>query len=209
MRLYSLVFWAFALWHRAEAQCQEVTPAQYAGTPFANSLHTTSTQSNITYFKIRDPTGQHVCTSDAASDLSFLTYVSLNSTLQRVQDNAIKRLIIVVSGANADAWNYHKDMIDALNAMKDTNINTNNILIVSPYFPNDNHAGTGFPYNASGTTADQKYPSAAMVWYGTEVSKSRVLVTIMNVTDIPIFSGLEARTINTRLVSRQCQLMMY
>lgn len=144
----------------------------YAGTPFANSVKAVNALSNITYFKVRDPSGQHVCTSDALSDFSLLNFISLNSTGQTIQNAAVKRLIIVVSGANADAWNYHSDMINALNAMGDTSINTNNIVIVSPYFPNDNHAGTGFPYNASGTTADQKYPSPALVWYGTEVSAS-------------------------------------
>ncbi|EMR67844.1 putative carbohydrate-binding wsc protein [Eutypa lata UCREL1] len=129
----------------ASAQCTEVAPAQ-------------------------DPSGQHVCTSDAASDLSFLTYLSLNSAGGRLQNSAIQRLVIVVSGANADAWNYHKDMLDALQAMNDPLINTNSVAVLAPYFPNDNHAGTGFPYNPNGATPDEKYPSPALVWYGTEWS---------------------------------------
>lgn len=154
----------------ASAQCTEVAPAQYAGTPWTNSLTKTHTLSNITFFKIRDPSGQHVCTSDAASDLSFLTYLSLNSAGGRLQNSAIQRLVIVVSGANADAWNYHKDMLDALQAMNDPLINTNSVAVLAPYFPNDNHAGTGFPYNPNGATPDEKYPSPALVWYGTEWS---------------------------------------
>ncbi|KAK6078392.1 hypothetical protein SCUP515_04416 [Seiridium cupressi] len=168
MRFVSLVLTSFAVWRSAYAQCQEVTPAQFAGTPFANSLHTNHALSNITFFKIRDPSGQHVCTSDPLSDLSLLTYLSLNSSGKRLENNAIKRLVIVVSGANSDPWNYHQDMLNALQAMKDTSINTDNIEVLAPYFANDNQAGTGFPYNASGTTADQKYPSPALVWYATE-----------------------------------------
>lgn len=154
----------------ASTQCTEVTPAQYAGTSWTNSLTKTHTLSDITFFKIRDPSGQHVCTSDAASDLSFLTYLSLNSTRGRLQNNAIQRLVIIVSGANADAWNYHKDMLDALEAMNDPQINTDSVAVLAPYFPNDNHAGTGFPYNPNGATPDEKYPSPALVWYSTEWS---------------------------------------
>lgn len=164
---------SLALWRRDNVDprqaCQEVTPAQYAGTPFANSLKAVNTLSNITFFKIRDPSGQHVCTSDPLSDFSLLTFLSKNSTSQPLTNNAIKRLIVIISGANADAWNYHSDMINALNVMADPSITTNNVLILAPYYPNDNHATTGFPYNASGTTPDQKYPSPALVWYGTDV----------------------------------------
>lgn len=154
----------------AHAQCTEVTPAQYAGTSWTNSLTKTHPLSEITFFKIRDPSGQHVCTSDATSDLSFLTYLSLNSTGGRLQSDAIQRLVIVVSGANADAWNYHKDMLDALEDMDDPQINTDSVAVLAPYFPNDDHAGTGFPYNPNGATPDEKYPSPALVWYGTEWS---------------------------------------
>ena len=152
------------------AQCTEVTPAQYAGTSWTNSLTKTHTLSDITFFKIRDPSGQHVCTSDPASDLSFLTYLSLNSTRGRLPNAAIRRLVIVISGANADAWAYHKSVLDALQGMNDPEINPNSVAVLSPYFPNDKHAGSGFPYNPNGATPDEKYPSPALVWYGTEWS---------------------------------------
>jgi hypothetical protein len=171
MRLLLRAFCAVLLWRLACAQCtEEVVSAQYAGTPWTHSLTKTHTLSNITFFKIRDPSGQHVCKSDPASDLGLLTYLSLNSTGGRLQNNAIRRLVIVISGANADAWAYHKDMLDSLQAMGDSTINPNSVAILSPYFPNDNHANRGFPYNASGRTPDEKYPSPALVWYGTEWS---------------------------------------
>ncbi|KAI0123388.1 hypothetical protein BJ170DRAFT_713574 [Xylariales sp. AK1849] len=171
MRIASLFLGSLALRRRSILdECQEVIPAQYAGTPFNNSLPLDNALSNITYFKIRDPSGQHICTSDAVSDLSLLTYLSLNSTGNRLENDAIQRLVIVISGANADAWNYHNDMINALIAMGDSEINTDSIAVLAPYFPNDNHAGTGFPYNPDGTTPDAKYPSPALVWYGTEWS---------------------------------------
>ncbi len=154
----------------AYAQCVEVTPAQYAGTSWTNSLTKTHALSDITFFKIKDPSGQHVCTSDTASDLSLLTYLSLNSTGGRLPNNAIRRLVIVISGANADAWDYHKEVINALQAMNDPQINPDSVAVLAPYFPNDKHAGTGFPYNPNGATPDDKYPSPALVWYGTEWS---------------------------------------
>jgi hypothetical protein len=171
MRISSPLFGLLALGTRLIAgQCQEVVPAQYAGTPFTNSLPKPNALSNITFFKIRDPSGQHVCTSDAVSDLSVLTYLSMNSTKGRLQNAAIKRLVIVISGANVDAWNYHDDMLMALTGMADSQINADNVAILAPYFPNDSQANTGFPYNANGATPDLKYPSPAVVWYTTEVS---------------------------------------
>jgi hypothetical protein len=172
MRLFSLLFGAVAFWRNAHAaaQCEEVVPGQYAGTPFANSLLLVNALSNITFFKIKDPSGQHVCTSDPASDLSFITYNSLNSTGQRLQNDAIKRLVIIISGAASDAWYYHNDILNALNDMADDDINTDNVAVLAPFFPNDSHAGTGYPYVASGLTAAAKYPSPALVWYNTDVS---------------------------------------
>jgi hypothetical protein len=175
MRRSSLLLAAIAFWRGAYAQCQEVVPAQFAGTPFANSLPLVNKLSHITYFKIKDPSGQHVCTTDAASDLSLLTYLSFNSSGQIMPNNAIKRLVIIVSGANSDPWNYHQDMLSALTGMADSQITTDNVAILAPYFPNDNQAGTGFPYNSSGITADQEHPSPALVWYGTDVSLHQIL----------------------------------
>lgn len=171
MRFSSVLFGAVALWRNAHAaQCEEVVPAQYAGTPFANSLLLVNSLSTITYFKIRDPSGQHVCTTDAASDLSFITYNSLNSTGQRLQNDAIKRLVIIISGAASDAWYYHNDILNALNDMDDSEINTDNVAVLAPFFPNEGHAGTGYPYVASGLTAAEQYPSPALIWHDTDVS---------------------------------------
>lgn len=168
MRISFAALGAALFWGSASAQCTPVVPGQYTGTPWAHSLTLTHSLSSITFFKIRDPSGQHVCTEDAASNAGVLTYLSLNSTGGRLQNSAIRRLVIVISGANADAWNYHKDMLDALQGMNDATINPNSVAVLAPYFPNDNHATRGFPYNASGATPDLKYPSPALVWYGTE-----------------------------------------
>ncbi|KAH6658885.1 hypothetical protein BKA67DRAFT_652166 [Truncatella angustata] len=157
---------AAALSGTAYAQCEEVQPAQYVGTPFDSSLASTHDRSVKTFFKIRDPSGQHVCTSDAAGDLSLLTFQSLNTTGGRPVDADLRRAVIVIHGARNDPWNYHAAMIQALQkVVEDTTISLDTVAITAPYFPNDDDAGTGFPYNPDGATPAEKYPSPALAWY--------------------------------------------
>ncbi|CAJ2510406.1 Uu.00g051090.m01.CDS01 [Anthostomella pinea] len=149
----------------AHGQCQEVVPGQYTGTPFQNNLTSTHELSEITFFKIKDPSGQHLCTADAAGDLSLLAYQSLNTTLGRPVNTDIKRAIIVIHGALDDPWNYHSAMIQALQMVTNDDISPDTVAITAPYFPNDGDAGGGFPYDPSGTTPAEKYPSPALAWY--------------------------------------------
>jgi hypothetical protein len=157
---------AAALAGTADAQCTTVVPGQYLGTPFTTTLAPTHVLSELTYFKIKDPSGQHTCTSDAASDLSLLTFQSLNTTGGRPIDADLQRAVIVIHGAQADAFNYHAAMIQALQLVTDPDISPDTVAITAPYFPNDNAAGTGYPYNANGATPAAKYPSPAMAWSG-------------------------------------------
>ncbi|KAI0127429.1 hypothetical protein BJ170DRAFT_595303 [Xylariales sp. AK1849] len=156
---------AVALSGTAHAQCNDVVPGQYTGTPFANSLASTHAQSEITYFKIKDPSGAHVCTTDPAADLSLLTFQSLNTTGGRPIDADLRRAVIVIHGARDDPWNYHAAMIQALALVTVDEISAENVAITAPYFPNDGDAGTGFPYNPNGATPADKYPSPALAWY--------------------------------------------
>jgi hypothetical protein len=151
----------------ASGQCADVVSGQYTGTPFANSLTTTHELSEITYFKIRDPSGVNVCTTDAAGDLTLLTYQSLNTTLGRPIYADVRRAVIVVHGARDDPWNYHAAMIQALQLVQDEDIgiSPDNVAITAPYFPDDSDAGTGYPYNPDGATLADQYPSPALVWY--------------------------------------------
>ncbi|KAF7539088.1 hypothetical protein G7054_g2461 [Neopestalotiopsis clavispora] len=152
------------------AQCDDIVAGQYTGTPFANSLASTHDRSEITYFKIRDPSGQHVCSSDAASDISLLTFQSLNTTGGRPIDADLRRAVIVLHGARNDPWNYHAAMIQALELVTVDDISLDNVAITAPYYPNDDDATTGFPYNPNGATPAEKYPSPALVWYNDEWS---------------------------------------
>lgn len=159
-------FVAAAVPRTGSAQCEEVQPTQYAGTPFTNSLAPTHDRSEIAYFKIRDPSGVHVCTTDTAGDLSLLTFQSLNTTGGRPVAADLKRAVIVIHGARNDPWNYHAAMIQALElVVDDAEVSLDTVAITAPYFPNDDDAGTGFPYNAAGATAADKYPSPALAWY--------------------------------------------
>lgn len=156
----AVAFGAAALSGTARAQCTEVVPGQYSGTPFQHSLASTHALSEAAFFKLKDPSGQHVCTSDPASDLSFLTFQSLNTTGQRPVNSDLKRAVIVVHGARNDPWNYHAGMIQALLAVTGNDeISPDTVAITAPYFPNDDDAGTGFPAGGA---------SPAMVWYDTK-----------------------------------------
>ncbi|KAI1873864.1 uncharacterized protein JN550_003133 [Neoarthrinium moseri] len=156
---------ASALSKTAQAQCEEVVPGQYTGTVFQNSLASTHALSEIAFFKIRDPSGAHTCTSDGAADLSLLTFQSLNTSQQRPVNSDLQRAVIVIHGARADPWNYHAGMIQALEQVEGDGITADNVAITAPYFPNDEDAGTGYPYNANGVSPAEKYPSPALAWY--------------------------------------------
>lgn len=161
-----VAFATAALPGTGNAQCEEVQPTQYAGTAFTNSLAATHDRSELTYFKIRDPSGAHVCTTDAAGDLSLLTFQSLNTTGGRPVDADLKRAVIVIHGARNDPWNYHAAMIQALElVVENDEVTLDTVAITAPYFPNDDDANVGFPYNADGATDADKSPSPALVWY--------------------------------------------
>ena len=139
-------------------QCQEVQPGQYRGTEYANSAPVTHELSEKAFFKIKDPTGQHVCQDDAAADLSFLTYSSLNTTRQRPRNDDLQRAVIVIHGARRDPQNYHAGMIQALLKVTDNDeISPDTVSILAPYFVNDQDEGVG--YEAG---------SRALVWYDDE-----------------------------------------
>jgi hypothetical protein len=152
----------------AYAQCEEVVPGQYIGTEFANNLAVTHRNSEKAWFKIRDPSGQHVCVDDPLSDLSFLTYQSLNTTGGRPPNADLRRAVIVIHGARADTQNYHAGMLLALDAVDDEEISFDTVAVTAPYFPNDDNAGTGFPYSPDGATPEERYPSPALAWYGSQ-----------------------------------------
>lgn len=155
----------------ALAQCDEgeVTPGQYTGTAIENSLPVTHVNQEVTYFKVRDPSGEHICTDDDDGDFSLINYASLNSTRQRPPNNAIQRAIIVCHGLRRDPQNYHAGMLNALEKATKSHpeISVDNVAIVAPFFPNGNDKGTAFPYNADGEKQADRYPSPALVWSNT------------------------------------------
>ena len=148
-------FAAAALFSGSQAQqCQEVVSGQYRGTPYDNSAPVTHELSEKAFFKIRDPSGQHVCTDDPEADFSFLTYSSLNTTRQRPRNEDLQRAVIVIHGARRDPQNYHAGMIQALQQITDNDeISPDTVSIVAPYFVNDADEGVGY---AAG--------SRALVW---------------------------------------------
>ncbi|RYO92500.1 hypothetical protein DL763_004629 [Monosporascus cannonballus] len=164
MRISSLAVAATSLAGSSGAlvarNCTEVVPGQYLGTPFENHLEILNPASEKAWFKIRDPTGQHVCESDPESDLSLLTFSSLNTTGQRPLYEKIKRLIIVAHGARRDPHDYHNQMVYALSLVDHPDINLDTVAIVSPYFPMDLDLGVGFP-----DPNDPEVASRALAWF--------------------------------------------
>ncbi|RYP77299.1 hypothetical protein DL769_003448 [Monosporascus sp. CRB-8-3] len=140
--------------------CTEVVPGQYLGTPFENHLEIMNPSSEKAWFKIRVPTGQHVCESDPEGDLSLLTFSPLNSTGQRPLYEKIKRLVIVAHGARRNPHDYHNQMLYALSLVDHPGINLDTVAIVSPYFPMDLDLGIGYP-----DPTDPQVASRALVWF--------------------------------------------
>lgn len=154
----------------ALAQCtNEVTPGQYLGTAINNSLPVTHENQEVTFFKVRDPSGENVCADSDDSDFSLINYSSLNSTKQRPPNEAIQRAVIVCHGVRRDPQNYHAGLVNAL--IKATashpEISVDSVAVVAPFFPNRNDKGTAFPYNPDGEKQADKYPSPALVWSNT------------------------------------------
>ncbi|EMR72589.1 putative carbohydrate-binding wsc protein [Eutypa lata UCREL1] len=144
----------------AAGNCTEVVPGQYLGTPFNNSLELLNPLSERAWFKIRDPTGQHLCDDDPDADLSLLTFSSLNSTGQRPPNDAVRRLIIVSHGARRDPNDYHNQMMVALSLVDDPAISPDSVVVISPYFPMEYDVGVGYP-----DPTDPAVASRALVWY--------------------------------------------
>ena len=139
----------------AQAQCQEVVPGQYKGTPYANSAPVTHEYSEKAFFKIKDPSGQHVCADDPEAYFSFLTYSSLNTSKLRPRNRDLKRAVIVIHGARRDPQNYHAGMLQALlKVTTNDEISPDTVSVLAPYYVNDEDEGVGY---AAG--------SRALVWY--------------------------------------------
>lgn len=148
---------------------EEVQPGQYVGTPIENTLPVTHDNSEITYFRVRDPSGEHVCADDPDGEFSLINYASLNSTLQRPPSSAIQRVVIVCHGVRRDPQNYHAGMLIALQKATDSDerISVDSVAVIAPFFPNGNDKGVAFPYNADGEKQADRYPSPALVWSNT------------------------------------------
>jgi len=56
-------------------------------------------------------------------------------------------------------------MIQALQATEFQDVSLDTVAITAPYFGDDDQAGTGYPFNPNGATPDERYPSAALVWW--------------------------------------------
>ncbi|KAF2723831.1 WSC-domain-containing protein [Polychaeton citri CBS 116435] len=139
---------------------------QYQGEVIPNSLPTVL-NSEITYFKIKDPR----TTSKTPANLTLINYMSLNTSSKRPQDfKKIQRAVIVVHGLNRDPGTYEANMLSALSQVeKSAGLTTDNVAIMAPYFAGGADKNYGFPWDdTNGST------SSALVWYASQWSAGAI-----------------------------------
>ena len=111
--------------------------------------------SNITFFKILDPN---------KNSATLINYLSLNTTGGALPPANIKRLVIVIHGANRDLENYMSNSLSALNVVNTPGVGFDNVQILAPAFPNGDDKNVAYPY-ITGQGTNSSY-SACLVWQG-------------------------------------------
>ncbi|EOD44816.1 putative carbohydrate-binding wsc protein [Neofusicoccum parvum UCRNP2] len=112
--------------------------------------------SEITYFNIKDANNKNT---------TLINYMSLNSTSQRPNPKLLKRAVIVIHGLNRDPGTYMSNMLSALSQVTGhSDVNTDSVAIVAPYFTNGDDKGVGYPWD---TTKGGSYTSV-LVWKGSQ-----------------------------------------
>ncbi|KAH7040965.1 uncharacterized protein B0I36DRAFT_344618 [Microdochium trichocladiopsis] len=153
-----------------------LAPEQYVGTPFDHALPR-SASSEVTFFKIKDPTGEFLCDSeDARADLSLLNYMSLNKDGERPDPKKLMRAVIAVHGWNRDPWNYHAALLLALAKAEaqDPAKSLGTVAVIAPYFPNGDDKGIGYPWDEDGESVADRAYSPALVWWASAWSAGAV-----------------------------------
>lgn len=155
--------------HTLAQECSEpIKPEQYVGTPFEHFLPP-SINSEVTFFKVRDPIGEFACESDddSRANLSLLNYMSLDTRNQRHNPSTLMRAVIVVHGLNRDPWNYHAATVQALAkaSAQDPTKNLDTVAVMAPYFPNGDDKGFAYPWDDEGQDLAGRAHSPALVWW--------------------------------------------
>ncbi|KAF4304114.1 wsc-domain-containing protein [Botryosphaeria dothidea] len=132
------------------------TAQQYVGENITTTLPLVP-GSEITYFNIKDSKSRNT---------TLINYVSLNSKSQRPDPKSLKRAVIVVHGLNRDPGTYMSNMLSALAQVTGrSDVNTDSVAIVAPYFANGDDKTTGYyPWDSVNSVST----SSALVWRGSQ-----------------------------------------
>ena len=139
-----------------------VEAQQYAGDVINNTLPGVP-GSEIAYWKIAD---------GKKNNLTLINYINHGKDGQRLVPSKIKRLVVVVHGLNRDPGTYMSNMLSAMSQNTYSDINTDSVAIVAPYFPNgddkmDGTGGQGYPW-IGGLKANQGSITNCLVWTSSE-----------------------------------------
>ncbi|CAO1628788.1 unnamed protein product [Sympodiomycopsis kandeliae] len=133
-----------------------VIAQQYVGAAYNNSMPGVP-GSEITFWNIPDAKGK------ATSMLNY--HSTVNG--KRQDPKGVKRVVIIIHGANGDPGTYMSNMLSALSVANRQNsaVNTASVAVVAPFFANGDQKGTGYPWT-DGLSAGQGSTSSALVWKG-------------------------------------------
>ncbi|KAM0716672.1 hypothetical protein Q7P37_008117 [Cladosporium fusiforme] len=136
---------------------------QHEGAEVKTNLPETN-GAEISFFKIQNPTG-------GKASLSLVNYQSLASDGERLNNENVKRGIIVIHGLLRDPWNYENDMLNALKkaTSKNSEISRDTVSVMAPYFPNGADRNRGYPWT-DGLAPGKGSTSDALVWPGSKWS---------------------------------------
>lgn len=132
---------------------------QYAGDYINNTLPGVP-GSEIAYWKIMD---------GKLNNLTMINYINHGSDNKRLVPSKIKRAVVIIHGNDRDPGTYESNMLSALAQLKSSEINTDSVAILAPYFPNGEDKGTGYPW-ISGLKANQGSITNCLVWSGSQWS---------------------------------------
>lgn len=145
---------------------QPVAAQQWAGEVIPQPNLTTVGGTELAYWKIGDPAGTNV-------NLTLTTYSTLQKNGQRLDPLQVRRAVIVIHGLQRDAGTYAVNMMSAIDAVNDTNINRSTVQIVAPIFPNGDDKNISYPYynySATGSkySGGKQSNTSALVWKGSQ-----------------------------------------
>ncbi|EMC94327.1 hypothetical protein BAUCODRAFT_544754 [Baudoinia panamericana UAMH 10762] len=134
---------------------------QYAGDYINNSLPFVP-GAEVTYWKIHN---------GSYSNLTLINHVDHGSNGERLISSKIKRATIIIHGLNRETLALTcLTELSALAKVPNSDINTDSVAIVAPYFPNgDDKWTTGYPW-VNGLKPAQGSITNCLVWSGSQWS---------------------------------------